>query len=156
MGEDEGTTPPRFDPDKDGTAAAPRPVKGQRMFTWAEPGEWITDSAQHLSYCWSELGVDEQGASTTVMVVRYEPGSEVRPHYHDLDYCSIVVEGAIEVTRQHHGVGSMRVVKAGTAYGPLRAGPDGCTVIDVFATGRGDSTKKMGITYLTPRAAQNS
>ena len=156
MGEEEGTASSGLDPDKGGTEAALLPVKGQRMFTWAEPGEWITDSAQHLSYCWSELGVDDQGASTTVMVVRYEPGSEVRPHYHDLDYCSIVVEGAIEVTRQHHGVGSMRLVKAGTAYGPLRAGPDGCTVIDVFATGQGDSTKKMGITYLTPRSARNT
>jgi len=136
------------------TSPATRRPKGQRMFSWDAPGEWTSDPVQNLSYCSFELGVDDEGASTTVLVVRYDPGSEVRPHYHELDYCSIVVEGSIEVTRQDHGVGSMRVVNAGTAYGPLRAGPEGCTVIDVFATGQGDSSKKMGITYLAPRSAR--
>ena len=32
-----------------------------------------------------------------------------------------------------HRVGSVRFVAAGTVYGPLIAGPEGTTLIDVFA-----------------------
>ena len=76
------------------------------------------------------------------LMVRYDPGSEVPVHFHDSDYCSLVVDGSIEITRKVHEVGSVRIVKAGTAYGPLKVGPQGCTVIDIFAAG------PQGITYL--------
>ena len=45
-------------------------------------------------------------------------------------------------------VGSIRVVDAGTAYGPLLAGPEGCTVIEVFATGVPDPSVSAQNTYL--------
>jgi len=72
-----------------------------------------------------------------VMFVRYAPGITVRPHAHDADYCSIVVQGEVEVTRERHTVGSVRFVSAGTTYGPLVAGPEGTTLIDVFADRNG-------------------
>ena len=74
----------------------------------------------------------------TVSVVHYWPGSEVPPHFHNVDYCSVVVEGSIEVTRRVYEPGSMRFVRANTAYGPLKAGPEGCVVIDFFAGGNAD------------------
>jgi hypothetical protein len=48
----------------------------------------------------------------------------------------------LEVTRKVHEVGSVRIVKAGTAYGPLRVGESGCTVVDIFAAG------PQGITFV--------
>ena len=54
----------------------------------------------------------------------------------------------IEVTRRNHEVGSIRVVNQGTVYGPLIAGPDGCTVIDVFATGVPDPSVTAMNTYV--------
>jgi hypothetical protein len=137
----------------DETSAVPPPAssrrpKGQRMVTWDDPGEWTYDTVKRLRYCRRSLGVDEEGAATTILVVQYEPGSQVGAHFHGTDYCSIVVQGSIEVTRRDHHVGTMRFVNAETAYGPLRAGPEGCTVIDVFATGRGDSSKVATTTYL--------
>src|SRR5262245_58764991 len=115
--------------------------KGQKMVTWDEPGEWTYDAEKKLKFARFRLGVDERGAATMMLVVKYEPGSRVEPHYHGCDYCSIVVEGSIEVTRRNHEVGSMRFANAGTVYGPLVAGPEGCTVVDVFATGAADPSR---------------
>ena len=122
--------------------------KGQRRVTWEEPGDWTTVPENQLRYCKIELGVDDRGAATTMLVVKYEPGAHVAPHFHHADYCSIVVQGSIEVTRHHDDVGSLRIVNAGTVYGPLVAGPEGCTVIDVFATGVADPSVTAANTYL--------
>jgi hypothetical protein len=120
--------------------------KGQTMVSWDEPGEWITNPDGTIQYARFQLGVDERGAATTMLVVKYAPGCHVAPHYHGADYCSIVVAGSIEVTRHTHEVGSMRFVNAGTTYGPLVAGPEGCTVVDIFATGVADPTR-TAMTY---------
>ncbi|HEX3453087.1 MAG TPA: hypothetical protein VHS03_00565 [Gaiellaceae bacterium] len=120
--------------------------KGQTMVSWDEPGDWISNRDGTIDYARFQLGVDELGAATTMLVVKYAPGCHVEPHYHGADYCSIVVEGSIEVTRRTHEVGSMRFVKAGTTYGPLVAGPEGCTVVDIFATGVAEPTR-TAMTY---------
>ncbi len=127
-------------PSRDSGAPAPpawltTAMKGQHMVSWDEPGDWIEDPEKTLKFARFALGVDERGAATTILVVKYAPGTRVEPHYHGSDYCSIVVDGSIEVTRRNHEVGSMRFVNAGTTYGPLVAGPEGCTVVDIFATG---------------------
>jgi hypothetical protein len=65
-------------------------------------------------------------------------------HHHATDYISIVIDGEIEVTRKRHGVGDVRMVKAGTAYGPLKAGPQGCKVIEIFAERSGIMATFLG------------
>jgi hypothetical protein len=67
------------------------------MLTWDEPGEWIVDPVKRLRHCAVRLGVDERGAATMMLIVKYDPGSQVEPHYHHSDYASIVVEGSIEM-----------------------------------------------------------
>lgn len=104
--------------------------RGFRDVSWKNPGDWTQGDG--LQYVMERIGLDPEGG-TGILTVRYDPGSRVEIHYHDCDYCSIVVEGSIEISRVEHGVGDMRFVKAGTAYGPLIAGPEGCTVIDIFA-----------------------
>jgi quercetin dioxygenase-like cupin family protein len=116
-------------------------MKGQLIVSWDDPGEWIYDAGRKLHFARLPMVDDGEGSAMQVVVIRYDPDSEVPVHYHETDYCSIVVKGEIEITRRHHGVGSVRLVKAGTAYGPLRIGPEGCTVIDIFATGTPDPTK---------------
>lgn len=138
--------------DSEATADTRDPIskrrKGQRFFSWDDPGEWKHDPEKKLSYASVPIGVGDTGAAATILVVKYEPGSYVAPHYHHADYCSVVVEGSIEVTRRNHEVGSMRVVNAGTAYGPLIAGPEGCTVIEFFATGVADPSLSAMNTYV--------
>ena len=137
-----------MDTDASTSAASPSKPKGQRMLTWDEPGEWIVDPEQQLRYCAVPMGVDERGAATLMLIVKYDAGARIGPHFHHSDYASIVVEGSIEVTRRNHDVGSIRVVNAGTVYGPLVAGPEGCTVIDVFATGVPDPSVTAMNTYV--------
>ena len=132
--------------------ASPKDVtkgpKGQRSFTWSEPGEWTQVPSQNFSYNSFLVGAYERGATAYMSIVKYEPNARIEPHYHHCDYCSIVVEGWIEVTRKRHDVGSVRVVKAGTVYGPLVAGPEGCTAIEVFATGEPGSPAGAKNTYV--------
>ena len=137
-----------MDADAHTSSPSPSKPKGQRMLTWDEPGEWIADPEQQLKYCAVPMGVDDRGAATLMLVVKYEPGAHIGPHFHHSDYASIVVAGSIEVTRRNHEVGSIRVVNQGTVYGPLIAGPDGCTVIDVFATGVPDPSVTAMNTYV--------
>jgi quercetin dioxygenase-like cupin family protein len=115
-------------------------TKGQIFLTWRETDEW--EEVPELKLRYRSVSFGAEGQETRAVMVRYEPGSEVPVHYHPSDYCSIVVDGSIEITRRTHEVGSVRLVKGGTAYGPLRVGDDGCTVIDIFAAG------EQGVTYL--------
>ncbi len=133
---------------EDASESAHRGKKGQRSFTCREPGEWVYDAEKKLSHATVRLSIDERGAGTTIVIAKYEPGAVVGPHYHHADYCSVVVEGSIEITRRNHTVGSMRVVNAGTTYGPLVAGPEGCTMVDIFATGSADPSLSAMNTYL--------
>jgi len=117
-----------------------RVPKGQFFHTWKDITDWTEVAELKLRYKSLVFGSD--GDETRAVLVRYEPGSEVPVHHHPSDYCSLVVEGSVEVTRKVHEVGSVRIVKAGTAYGPLKIGESGCTVIDIFAAG------PQGITYV--------
>jgi hypothetical protein len=128
--------------------AITRRKKGQRFLTWDEPGEWTHVPDKKLAYAWVPIGTDGGGAAGRILLVKYEPGSYVAPHYHHADYCSVVVQGSIEVTRRNHEVGSIRVVNAGTVYGPLIAGPEGCTVIEFFVTGVPDPSLTPNNTYV--------
>ena len=47
-----------------------------------------------------------------------------------------------------------RELARGTVYGPLLAGPDGCTVIDVFATGEPGSATRAMNTYVKGTGGQ--
>ena len=122
------------------THAPERAPKGQFFYTWKDTEDWVEVPELQLRY--KSLPFGGEGDETRAVLVRYDPGSEVPVHHHPSDYCSLVVEGSVEVTRKLHEVGSVRIVKAGTAYGPLKIGESGCTVIDIFAAG------PQGITYM--------
>jgi quercetin dioxygenase-like cupin family protein len=123
-----------------GATQQDRTVKGQFFHTWKDTTDWVEVPEFKLRY--KPIPFGAEGQETTALMVRYDPGSEVPVHHHPSDYCSLVVDGSIEITRKVHEVGSVRIVKAGTAYGPLKVGESGCTVIDVFAAG------PQGVTYL--------
>ncbi len=114
--------------------------KGQFFYSWTDTSDWQENRQLNLRFKSIQFGA--HGQESQAVLIQYAPGSSVPVHHHPSDYCSIVVEGSIEITRRMHGPGSIRVVKAGTAYGPLRVGEEGCTVIDVFAAG------ERGITYV--------
>jgi hypothetical protein len=79
---------------------------------------------------WYDFGT--QTNPGRVFIVKYGPGYVNNPHSHDTDYCSIVIEGSVEIARRIFGRGSIRFVKAETTYGPITVGPEGATVIEFF------------------------
>lgn len=81
--------------------------------------------------------VGEEGDETAPVVTyaHFPPGAVVEAHSHPCDYAEIIVAGTQQVTRRWHKAGDIRIVKAGTVYGPLVAGPEGCTVMVIFRNG---------------------
>lgn len=75
-------------------------------------------------------------AAPTVFMVEFPPNCHVAAHTHECDYSEIILEGSQQVTRRWHHAGEIRIATAGTAYGPLVAGPEGCKVLVIFADGR--------------------
>jgi len=91
-----------------------------------------------------DIGDDDNTRRPLIALVRFAPGTEIPPHYHSTDYCSVIVAGEMEITRKRHGPGSLRIVKKGTAYGPLVAGPEGATAIEIFADRTGIAATWLG------------
>lgn len=107
----------------------------QRHIDWRASGEWNQHPSLALRSSQHYIGDQAKGNSVLLTLVYYEPGAEVPAHFHLVDYASLVLEGSIEITRRDETLGALRLVDAGTGYGPLRAGPTGCTVLDIFALG---------------------
>jgi hypothetical protein len=78
------------------------------------------------------LGDLDDPAATHVMWIQLPPGLTGPAHAHPSDYCEVILEGTLRVGKKSHQVGDVRVVKADTGYGPLEAGPEGCTMIAIF------------------------
>jgi hypothetical protein len=107
-----------------------KPLKGKQEFTWHDPPAWI-DVMDGLRLAPLPFFGTGDGCGPEIVVIDYAPNIEVPVHYHECDYCSIVVSGTVRVNRRWHGVGDMRIVKSGTPYS-LQAGEQGCRLIEVF------------------------
>lgn len=115
---------------EDPTAGAP---KGQRRAHLDDPG-WVTPAGGQGRFAAFPLGDGDD--DPMVVVVEYAPGVRIGVHSHGSDYWSLVTKGSVEVTRRVELPGSIRLVRAGTAYGPLVVGDEGATVVEVFADRR--------------------
>lgn len=108
--------------------------KHQRQTSWDELGFLeLPNGAKAYKF---EVGSEGDQNAPVVFRVDFPPNCEVAPHTHDTDYCEILLSGTQQITRQWHKAGDIRIAKAGTAYGPLIAGPEGCSVLVIFADGR--------------------
>lgn len=86
---------------------------------------------QFFGFTKFELGDDPNGALMVVQVI--PPDLDFAAHYHDTDYCTIVLAGSMRVGRTWFTAGDFRVQEAGSVYGPVRSGPDGCKVVSFYA-----------------------
>jgi anti-sigma factor ChrR (cupin superfamily) len=71
-------------------------------------------------------------AAPMVILSRFDPGAQVPPHTHDANYFEYVIKGEQTVGKATFRKGDVRLVKGGTGYGPIKIGPQGCTVLIVF------------------------
>jgi hypothetical protein len=65
-----------------------------------------------------------------VMQVRFAPDHVEQPHWHGSDTLYVITAGEFVVGEEgSYRVGDIRWVRAGTFYGPEKAGPEGCEFI---------------------------
>ena len=106
------------------------PTKWHHTTSWDEIGA-LTPRPGTQAWLVRNGTPDDEDAP---MVVRstFAPGTRVEAHTHDSDYMEIILEGSEEVTRQWRHAGDITIVKGGTVYGPLIAGPEGVTKLIIF------------------------
>lgn len=80
--------------------------------------------------------IDEANPTAPAVVLTdFGPGEVVAPHAHDSNYFEYVLAGEQTVGKTRFGAGDIRMVKRGTGYGPIRVGPEGCSVLIIFEDG---------------------
>jgi hypothetical protein len=75
-----------------------------------------------------------EACDLTVLIFTLPPGYVGKVHWHPADTVYVIRRGQFTVEGEGtYEVGDIRWVKAGTAYGPEGAGPDGCEVMLIAA-----------------------
>jgi hypothetical protein len=75
-----------------------------------------------------------EACDITVLIFTFPPDYVGKVHWHPADTVYVVQRGQFIVSGEGtYEVGDVRWVKAGTAYGPEAAGPEGCDVMLIGA-----------------------
>ena len=80
-----------------------------------------------------KIGLPENPEAPTVFKMNFPPGCTIESHTHACDYSEIVLEGSQMIGRTWLYQGVVRIGLANSGYGPLEAGPEGATVLVIFA-----------------------
>jgi anti-sigma factor ChrR (cupin superfamily) len=88
------------------------------------------------------------GASSGVRYARFpldeaNPRAPVPAHTHGCNYFEYIIEGEQAVGKVRFRKGDVRLVTGGTGYGPIKVGPEGCTVLIVFEDGSRSVTETL-------------
>jgi anti-sigma factor ChrR (cupin superfamily) len=106
--------------------------------------EWREGSEAGIKY--ARFRMDEANASSpSIIISRFAPGATVPAHTHASNYFEYILEGDQMVGKKVFRAGDVRIVDGGTGYGPIKVGPEGCTVLIVFE----DASRSM--TEILPR-----
>ena len=93
--------------------------------------DWRQGSDPGIEY--ARFPLDEANPSAPMVILsRFAPGVEVGAHTHDANYFEYMIEGEQTVGKTTFVKGDVRLGKGGTGYGPIKIGPEGCTVLIVF------------------------
>ena len=110
------------------------------------------DRAGHIVTSWDELGSitlentgvvtsqyrigqPTENSSPTVFKANFPPDCRIEAHTHACDYSEIILKGSQRVSGKWLHEGDIRIGLANKGYGPLIAGPEGVTVLVIFADG---------------------
>ncbi len=114
---------------------------------------WAQGSSEGVAY--STFRMDEDDVhSPYIVLTNFGPGARVEPHTHGTNYFEYVISGEQTVGKTVFGPGDIRFAKAGTGYGPITIGPEGCTVVIVFQDGTGANTIPLGKAKAMAEAAE--
>ena len=110
---------------------------------FAKDIDWAKGSSDGIDYARFLMDEDDT-SSPLVILTKFAPGEVVDPHTHGTNYFEYVVAGEQTVGKTSFGPGDVRFAKAGTGYGPIFIGPEGCTVVIVFQNATGANTIPLG------------
>ena len=108
--------------------------RGHVVTSWDEIGS-ITLPVTDVETTQYRIGLPDDPASPTVFKAYFPPDCRVEAHTHACDYSEIIVKGSQKVSGKWLHEGNIRIGLANRAYGPLIAGPEGVTVLVIFANG---------------------
>lgn len=78
-----------------------------------------------------EFGAKSDGPIVAVQVV--PPDTKFAPHFHETEYCTIVLRGALKVGSHWYKEGDCRFQDEKSVYGPVESGPEGARIISFYA-----------------------
>ncbi|MDG2002249.1 MAG: hypothetical protein P8J20_02865 [Novosphingobium sp.] len=110
---------------------------------FAKDIEWKKGTSDGIDYA-SYMMDEDDTESPLIVLSKFQPGEVVEPHTHAANYFEYVIEGEQTVGKTSFGPGDIRFAKGGTGYGPIKIGPEGCTVVIVFQEATGAMTIPKG------------
>ena len=122
-------------PERDrATLSAELTRRGHVALSWSEIEPAVLPNG--VTTAMYRVGLPEGPEAPTVFKVYFPPDCYIEAHTHHCDYSEIILEGSQKVGSQWHYPGDIRIGLANRGYGPLIAGPEGATVLFIFADGR--------------------
>ncbi len=108
--------------------------RGHIVTSWDDLGA-VTIEATGIETSQYRIGRPSEASSPTVFKAKFPPHCRVEVHTHACDYSEIILEGSQKVGTKWLHEGDIRIGLANKGYGPLIAGPEGVTVLVIFADG---------------------
>lgn len=108
--------------------------RGHIITSWDEIGG-ITLPTEAVATMY-KIGLPDNEAAPTVFKMWFPPGCTIEAHTHACDYSEIILAGSQKVGNKWLYPGDIRIGMANRGYGPLVAGPEGASVLVIFATGQ--------------------
>jgi anti-sigma factor ChrR (cupin superfamily) len=79
------------------------------------------------------LQVLEHNAARFVAHTRYDPGLILARHAHKSDALIFILDGEVQIGEGSCRAGTLIVLEKDNFFGPLIAGPEGCTFLESYA-----------------------
>jgi hypothetical protein len=86
------------------------------------------------------LGEEGDKTRPLLLVTRFPPNAVLPRHYHQDVFMDAVVAGSSNIAGEWHEAGTVRWFPAKAMYGPVVAGPDGCTLLEFYVDDPGFRT----------------
>tara|TARA_B100001250_G_scaffold331673_1_gene296873 strand:- start:834 stop:1313 length:480 start_codon:yes stop_codon:yes gene_type:complete len=108
--------------------------RGHVVTSWEDLPHVTMDETgiETISY---RIGMPDDNASPTVFKLYFPPNCRVEAHTHSCNYSEIILDGSQKVSGKWLHKGDIRVGLANKGYGPLIAGPEGASILVIFADG---------------------
>lgn len=118
-------------------------AKTRHKDIFARDIDWIA-SGSGIQFAQFLLDPEEPQDSPEIVLAKFGPGEDVYPHTHACNYLEYIVQGSQMVGKVNFEAGDVRWAAAGTGYGPIKVGPNGCTVMIVFQSASKSSPIPLG------------